>query len=35
MWKHGMRSREWIEARKELNDLVREAREIDWLIKGS
>jgi hypothetical protein len=33
MRKHGMPSREWIEARSELNDLVRAAREIDWLIK--
>jgi hypothetical protein len=28
-WKHGMRSREWIEERRMLNELVREAREIE------
>jgi hypothetical protein len=27
-----MRSHEWIEARREINDLVREAREIEELI---
>jgi len=28
-WKHGMRAREWIEERRMLNDLVREAREVE------
>ena len=27
-WKHGMRSREWIEMRKAINDLARETRDI-------
>ena len=31
-WRHGMRSREWIEARREINDLMREAREIERLL---
>ena len=31
-WKHGVRSREWIEARREINELVREAREIEGLV---
>ena len=31
-WKHGMRSQEWIEARRQINDLIRETREIEWLI---
>ncbi|WP_157667257.1 hypothetical protein [Roseovarius mucosus] len=31
-YRHGMRAREWIEARREINDLVREAREIERLI---
>ena len=31
-WRHGMRSQEWIEVRAEINDLVREAREIERLI---
>ena len=31
-WRHGMRSREWINERKMLNELVREAREIERLI---
>jgi hypothetical protein len=30
-----MRSREWINERKMLNELVREAREIERLIAGS
>ena len=32
-WKHGMRSREWTEQRREICDLVREARELDALIR--
>ncbi|SLN76483.1 hypothetical protein ROA7023_04190 [Roseisalinus antarcticus] len=32
-WKHGMRSREWIETRKAINELVREEREIEKLIR--
>jgi len=32
-WRHGMRSKEWIEARAEINDLVREAREIARLVE--
>lgn len=32
-WKHGMRSREWIETRKYINDLTREAREIERMIE--
>lgn len=32
-WKHGMRAQEWIETRRELNELVREAREIERLIQ--
>ena len=32
-WKHGMRSREWTEQRYEICDLVREARELDALIR--
>ena len=32
-WKHGMRSREWTEQRHEICDLVREARELDALIR--
>lgn len=31
-WKHGMRAREWIDARRMLNDLVREAHEVKRLI---
>ncbi len=31
-WKHGMRSREWIETRKHINELAREARAIADLI---
>lgn len=31
-WKHGMRSREWIEMRRLVNELVREAREIERMI---
>ena len=33
-WRHGMRSREWIEARAEINELVREAREIERMLRG-
>ena len=31
-WRHGMRAREWIEVRAEINELVREAREFELLI---
>lgn len=31
-WRHGLRSREWIEARHQINELIREARELDRLI---
>jgi hypothetical protein len=31
-WRHGMRSREWIATRAEINDLVREAREIERMV---
>jgi len=33
-WRHGMRSREWIEVRREINEMVREAREIELLVCG-
>lgn len=32
-YKHGMRSQEWIEMRKKINDLVREEKEIEELIR--
>lgn len=32
-YKHGMRSREWINTRKMINELVREGKEIDELIR--
>jgi len=28
-WRHGMRAKEWIETRREINALVREVREIE------
>ncbi len=31
-YKHGMRSREWVETRKAVNELAREARELEALI---
>lgn len=31
-WKHGMRSREWVETRKAISELAREAREIADMI---
>lgn len=31
-WRHGLRSREWIEIRAEINELAREAREIERLL---
>ena len=31
-WKHGMRAYEWINERRMLNELIREAREIERLI---
>lgn len=33
-WKHGLRSRGWIAARKEINALARETREIERMITG-
>ena len=33
-WRHGMRAREWIEARAEINELVREAKEIERMLCG-
>jgi hypothetical protein len=33
-WKHGLRSRIWVEARKEINALVRETRQIERMIIG-
>ena len=33
-WRHGMRSREWIEARREINELIRETRGIERMICG-
>lgn len=32
-WKHGMRAREWAETRRMMNDLVREARELNDLLR--
>lgn len=32
-WQHGMRSQEWVEARAEINELLRETREIERLLK--
>lgn len=34
-WRHGMRSGEWIETRREINDLIRQAREIERMICGT
>jgi len=31
-WRHGIRSQEWLEERRRLNDLIRESREIEELI---
>jgi len=31
-WRHGIRARRWLEERRLLNELVREAREIERLI---
>jgi len=33
-WRHGMRSQEWLATRSELNELVREAREVERMICG-
>lgn len=33
-WQHGMRSREWTEARAEINALVRETRELERMLCG-
>jgi len=33
-WRHGMRSGEWIATRAEINELVREAREIECMVSG-
>ncbi len=32
-WKHGMRSREWVETRRLVNELVREGRRVEALIR--
>lgn len=32
-WKHGMRAREWIDLRRSVNELVREARKFDGMGK--
>ena len=32
-WKHGMRSREWMETRRLVNELVREGRRVEALIR--
>jgi hypothetical protein len=32
-WKHGMRSREWVEMRRSVNKLVREVREIEQMVQ--
>jgi len=34
-WRHGMRSRKWIEARAEINALVRQTREIERMLLGT
>jgi len=34
-WLHGMRSKEWTEARAEINELVREARDIEQMLRSS
>jgi len=31
-YRHGLRSQEWIEVRKQINDLARETREIERMI---
>lgn len=31
-WQHGMRACEWIEERREINEMVREARKVETLI---
>lgn len=31
-WRHGLRSREWIEARRDMNDLARQTRAIAQMI---
>jgi hypothetical protein len=31
-WKHGIRSQEWIDERKYISELVREAREIERML---
>jgi hypothetical protein len=33
-YRHGMRSAEWIEMRKEINELVRWEREIERMVSG-
>lgn len=33
-YKHGMRGQEWVEARREINELVQEAREIERMLSG-
>lgn len=31
-WRHGLRSREWVEARRDMNDLARQTRAIAQMI---
>lgn len=33
-WWHGMRALEWIEMRREINELARETREIERFLTG-
>lgn len=33
-WRHGVRSQEWLEERRHLNDLVREMHEVERLLCG-
>jgi hypothetical protein len=34
-WRHGIRSKQWVDERRGLNDLIREAREVERLLSGS
>lgn len=33
-WRHGMRSAAWVETRREINELVRETKEIERMLYG-
>jgi len=33
-WRHGLRGQEWIEARAKMNELMKEAREIERILRG-